>query len=96
MAQGHVAAIAGNGWEVGAVTAPKTGDPSLANKLSTFPFPGTAAGKYTPSFLGGSDLAVPAKAANAGLGAEWIKYLHRHDQPDRSWRSSRSRTRPRC
>ncbi len=73
MAQGHVAAIAGNGWEVGAVTAPKTGNPKLASKLSTFPFPGTAAGKYTPSFLGGSDLAVPAKAPNAALGAEWIK-----------------------
>ncbi|MCW2596406.1 MAG: extracellular solute-binding protein family 1 [Jatrophihabitans sp.] len=74
MAQGHIAAIAGNGWEVGAVTAPKTGNPSLASKLSTFPFPGTAAGKYTPSFLGGSDLAVPTKAKNAGLGAQWIKY----------------------
>ena len=73
MARGHVAAIAGNGWEVGAVTAPKTGNPKLASKLSTFPFPGTAAGTYTPSFLGGSDLAVPAKAPNASLGAEWIK-----------------------
>ncbi|MGN6608919.1 MAG: extracellular solute-binding protein [Jatrophihabitans sp.] len=73
MAQGHVAAILGNGWEVGAVTDPKTGDPKLAPDLSTFPMPGTAAGKYTPSFLGGSDLAVPAKAPNKGLGAEWIK-----------------------
>jgi N,N'-diacetylchitobiose transport system substrate-binding protein len=73
MSQGHIAAIAGNGWEVGAVTDPKTGNPALASKLSTFPFPGAAAGKYTPSFLGGSDLAVPAKAKNAGLGAEWIK-----------------------
>ena len=74
MAQGHVASIVGNGWEVGAVTAPKTGDPGLTDKLSTFPFPGETAGKYTPSFLGGSDLAVPQKATNAGLGAEWIKY----------------------
>lgn len=74
MSKGHVAAIAGNGWEVGAVTAPKTGNPSLASKLSTFPFPGTTAGQYTPSFLGGSDLAVPEKAKNGGLGAEWIKY----------------------
>ena len=74
MAQGHVASIVGNGWEVGAVTAPKTGDPDLASKLSTFPFPGDSAGKYTPSFLGGSDLAVPQKAKNPGLGAEWIKY----------------------
>ena len=73
MAQGHVAAILGNGWEVGAVTDPKTGNPKLAADLSTFPLPGTSAGQYTPSFLGGSDLAVPAKAPNAGLGAEWIK-----------------------
>src|SRR4051812_46713921 len=73
MAQGHVSAIVGNGWELGAVTDPKTGSPALAPKLSTFPMPGTAAGKYTPSFLGGSDLAVPDKASNKGLGAEWIK-----------------------
>lgn len=73
MSQGHVAAILGNGWEVGAVTDPKTGDPKLAKDLSTFPMPGTSAGKYTPSFLGGSDLAVPEKASNKGLGAEWIK-----------------------
>ena len=73
MSQGHVAAIVGNGWEVGAVTDKKTGDPKLADKLSTFPLPGTSAGQYTPSFLGGSDLAVPEKASNAGLGAQWIK-----------------------
>jgi N,N'-diacetylchitobiose transport system substrate-binding protein len=73
MSQGHVGAILGNGWEVGAVTDPKTGDPKLASALSTFPMPGTAAGNYTPSFLGGSDLAVPEKASNKGLGAEWIK-----------------------
>jgi N,N'-diacetylchitobiose transport system substrate-binding protein len=73
MAQGHVAAILGNGWEVGAVTDPKTGNPKLAKDLSTFPMPGTSAGNYTPSFLGGSDLAVPEKAPNKGLGAEWIK-----------------------
>lgn len=73
MAQGHVSAILGNGWEVGAVTDPKSGNPKLAPKLSTFPLPGTAAGQYTPSFLGGSDLAVPEKAPNGALGAEWIK-----------------------
>jgi N,N'-diacetylchitobiose transport system substrate-binding protein len=73
MAQGHVAAILGNGWEVGSVADPKTGNPKLADKLATFPLPGTSDGQYTPSFLGGSDLAVPDKAANKGLGAEWIK-----------------------
>jgi N,N'-diacetylchitobiose transport system substrate-binding protein len=73
MAQGHVSAILGNGWEVGAVTDPKTGNPKLAPSLSTFPLPGTTAGQYTPSFLGGSDLAVPEKAPNGSLGAAWIK-----------------------
>jgi len=73
MAKGHVGAILGNGWEVGAVTDPKTGNPKLADVLGTFPLPGASADKYTPSFLGGSDLAVPAKASNAGLGAQWIK-----------------------
>ncbi len=75
MALGHTGAILGNGWEVGAVTDKKTGNPALASKLDTFPMPGTAAGQYTPSFLGGSDLAVPAKAPNAGLGAQWVKYF---------------------
>jgi N,N'-diacetylchitobiose transport system substrate-binding protein len=73
MSQGHVGAILGNGWEVGSVIDKKTGNPALASKLATFPLPGTEAGKYTPSFLGGSDLAVPQKSANVGLGAEWIK-----------------------
>jgi N,N'-diacetylchitobiose transport system substrate-binding protein len=73
MAQGHVSAILGNGWELGSVIDKKTGNPALASKLGTFPLPGTAAGKYTPSFLGGSDLAVPDKAPSKGLGAEWVK-----------------------
>ena len=73
MAQGHVSAILGNGWELGVVADPKSGNPKLASVLSTFPMPGTTADKYTPSFLGGSDLAVPEKSSNRGLGAEWIK-----------------------
>jgi N,N'-diacetylchitobiose transport system substrate-binding protein len=75
MALGHTGAILGNGWEVGAVTDKKTGNPALAAALDTFPMPGTSAGQYTPSFLGGSDLAVPSKAPNAGLGAQWVKFF---------------------
>jgi N,N'-diacetylchitobiose transport system substrate-binding protein len=74
MAQGHVGAILGNGWEVGSVIDPKTGNAALTNDIGTFPLPGTSASGYTPSFLGGSDLAVPEKASEAGLGAEWIKF----------------------
>ncbi|MDQ6937704.1 MAG: extracellular solute-binding protein [Actinomycetota bacterium] len=75
MAQGHTAAILGNGWELGVVTDPKTGNPKLAPNLGTFPLPGSTAGNPTPSFLGGSDLAVPKKAPNGALGATWVKYF---------------------
>jgi N,N'-diacetylchitobiose transport system substrate-binding protein len=73
MAKGNIAAIIGNGYEVGAVTDPKTGDPSLASKLGTIAVPGTTAGQPTPAFLGGSDLAVPTHATNPGLGAEFLR-----------------------
>jgi N,N'-diacetylchitobiose transport system substrate-binding protein len=73
MAKGNIAAIIGNGWEAGAVADPKTGNPALAADLAEVPVPGTAAGTPTPAFLGGSDLAVPAKSANPGLGAEFLR-----------------------
>jgi len=66
MAQGNVASIFGAGWEAGTV-ATSSGTKVTASDLGYFQMPGTAA------FTGGSDLAVPTKASNAGLGAEWIK-----------------------
>ncbi|MFJ5923345.1 extracellular solute-binding protein [Kitasatospora sp. NPDC092948] len=73
MAKGNIAAIIGNGWEVSSVADPKIGDPALKDKLATIALPGTAAGSPTPAFLGGSDLAVPSKAANPGLGATFLQ-----------------------
>ncbi|MFF0388647.1 extracellular solute-binding protein [Kitasatospora sp. NPDC004615] len=73
MAKGNIAAIIGNSWEVGSVADPKIGDPTLKDKLATIALPGTAAGTPTPAFLGGSDLAVPSKAANPGLGATFLQ-----------------------
>src|SRR5438477_7970891 len=35
-AQGHIAMIIANGWEVGVLTDPKAGDPSLKDKLGAF------------------------------------------------------------
>ena len=75
MAQGNSGLIFGAGWEAGSVTAATGGgNPKLANDISTFAIPGTTAGTVTPTFLGGSDLAVPVDAPEAGLGAEFIKY----------------------
>jgi N,N'-diacetylchitobiose transport system substrate-binding protein len=72
--QGHVAAMIGNGWEVGLITDPKAGNPALAPVISAFPMPSHIKGKAMPSFLGGSDLAVPASAAHKTLGIDWIKF----------------------
>src|SRR6266700_1681072 len=38
-AQGHIAMIIANGWEVGVITDPKAGDPTLKDKLGAFAIP---------------------------------------------------------
>jgi N,N'-diacetylchitobiose transport system substrate-binding protein len=78
MATGNIAAIYGNGWEEGVVSAPKAkgGNPALATKLGVFPMPSAAKPDSTdvmPSFVGGSDLAVPAKSANQDAAWAWIR-----------------------
>jgi N,N'-diacetylchitobiose transport system substrate-binding protein len=70
MAQGQAAMIYGNGWEEGSVNDPKTGNPNL--KLGAFPMPGKDASAPLPSFLGGSDLVIPAASSNIAWAEEWI------------------------
>jgi N,N'-diacetylchitobiose transport system substrate-binding protein len=74
-AQGHIAMIIANGWEVGQVIDPKVGDPSLKDKLGVFPIPSHTAGKTAPVFLGGSDLGIAAKSKMQGLAQDWVKLL---------------------
>ncbi|HLZ94559.1 MAG TPA: extracellular solute-binding protein [Candidatus Dormibacteraeota bacterium] len=74
-AQGHIAMIIANGWEVGVITDPKSGDPTLAPKLGAFPIPSHIAGQTAPVFLGGSDLGIAAKSQHQDLAREWIKLL---------------------
>ena len=75
-AQGHIAMIIANGWEVGQVIDPKAGgDSSLKDKLGVFPIPSHTAGKTAPVFLGGSDLGIAAKSKMQGLAQEWVKLL---------------------
>jgi N,N'-diacetylchitobiose transport system substrate-binding protein len=73
--QGHIAMLIANGWEVGVITDPKTGDPSLKDKLGVFPIPSHNAGQTAPVFLGGSDLGIAAKSKAQGLAQEWIGLL---------------------
>lgn len=74
-AQGHIAMIMANGWEVGQIIDPKVGDPTLKDKLGVFPLPSHSAGQTAPVFLGGSDLGIAAKSQNRALAEDWVKLL---------------------
>jgi N,N'-diacetylchitobiose transport system substrate-binding protein len=74
-AQGHIAMIIGNGWEVGVITDPKAGDPKLADKLGAFPIPGSKPGQTAPVFLGGSDLGVAKNSKHQNLANAWVALL---------------------
>jgi N,N'-diacetylchitobiose transport system substrate-binding protein len=74
-AQGHIAMIIANGWEVGVITDPKGGDPSLKDKLGAFPIPSHNAGQTAPVFLGGSDLGIAAHSKHQALANEWVGLL---------------------
>lgn len=74
-AQGHIAMIIANGWEVGVITDPKSGNPALKDQLGAFPIPSHNAGQTAPVFLGGSDLGVAARSKHVDLANAWIATL---------------------
>ena len=74
-AQGHIAMIIANGWEVGVILDPKAGNPALKDQLGAFPIPSHNAGQTAPVFLGGSDLAVAARSKHQDLANAWVATL---------------------
>jgi N,N'-diacetylchitobiose transport system substrate-binding protein len=72
MAKGKVASFIGNGWEWPYTLDPKVGNPALASVLGAYPMPSHIKGRYMPTFLGGSDLAVPITSSNKSLATDWI------------------------
>jgi N,N'-diacetylchitobiose transport system substrate-binding protein len=74
-ANGHVAMIIANGWEVGEIIKPNGGNPALKDKLGAFPIPSHNAGQTAPVFLGGSDLGVAAKSKHVDLANAWVAML---------------------
>jgi N,N'-diacetylchitobiose transport system substrate-binding protein len=70
-AQGRVGATISNGWEWGLIIDPENGNPQL--NLGAFPMPSHTKGKFMPTFLGGSDLAIPASSGNRALALDWIR-----------------------
>jgi N,N'-diacetylchitobiose transport system substrate-binding protein len=69
--QGRVGATISNGWEWGLIIDPQNGNPNL--NLGAFPMPSHTKGKFMPTFLGGSDLAIPASSGNRALALDWIR-----------------------
>jgi N,N'-diacetylchitobiose transport system substrate-binding protein len=69
--QGRVGATISNGWEWGLIIDPQNGNPNL--NLGAFPMPSHTKGKFMPTFLGGSDLAIPATSGNRALALDWIR-----------------------
>jgi N,N'-diacetylchitobiose transport system substrate-binding protein len=71
--KGKVGSMIANGWEWGYALNKDTGNPSLEKKIGAFPMPSHTAGKYMPTFLGGSDLAIPITSRNRQLAIDWLK-----------------------
>jgi N,N'-diacetylchitobiose transport system substrate-binding protein len=72
-AKSTVGNFLGNGWEWPYSLDPKVGNPALAGHVGAFPMPSHVPGKYMPTFLGGSDLAVPVTSKNKSLAIDWMK-----------------------
>jgi N,N'-diacetylchitobiose transport system substrate-binding protein len=71
-AKGKVASFVGNGWEWPYTLDPKVGNPNLAGVMGAYPMPSHIKGRYMPTFVGGSDLAVPVTSKNKTLAIDWI------------------------
>jgi N,N'-diacetylchitobiose transport system substrate-binding protein len=71
--KGKVGSFVGNGWEWPYALDEKLGNPGLASSMNAYPMPSHTPGKFMPTFLGGSDLAVPVTTKNQSLAVDWIK-----------------------
>src|SRR5215213_8715876 len=71
--KGKVASFVGNGWEWPYALDPKVGNPALATKIGAFPMPSRKAGRYMPTFLGGSDLVIPVTSRQKALAMDWVR-----------------------
>jgi N,N'-diacetylchitobiose transport system substrate-binding protein len=72
--QGKVGSIIANGWEWGlSLDTKKYSSKLKESQLGAYPMPSHVKGKFMPTFLGGSDLAIPAQSNSKSLALDWIK-----------------------
>src|SRR5438309_10127036 len=76
-AQGHIAMIIANGWEVGVITDPKSGNPKLLPNLGAFPIPSHVAGQTAPAILVGSDRSIADNSHHHAQARECDRLLGR-------------------
>ena len=72
-AEGGVATMYSVSYDPGVITGEDDGNPNLKGKLGAFPMPSHKSGEIMPSFLGGSDLDVPASTDAPELAKDWIR-----------------------
>ena len=88
-AKGKVGSFIGNGWEWPYALDPKLGDPSLAKKIGAYPMPSHTKGEYMPTFLGGSNLAIPITSKDKAARGRLDRGLHQHGEHDHDGRQGR-------
>jgi N,N'-diacetylchitobiose transport system substrate-binding protein len=71
-AKGNVGSFIGNGWEWPYALDAKVGNPKLEGKIGAYPMPSHVRGRFMPTFLGGSNLAIPVTSKQKALAADWI------------------------
>jgi N,N'-diacetylchitobiose transport system substrate-binding protein len=72
--QGKVGSIIANGWEWGlSLDTKKYSSKLKESQLGAYPMPSHTKGKFMPTFLGGSDLAIPVQSNSKSLALDWIK-----------------------
>ncbi len=72
---GEVGMMPAPGWKPGQIINPDDGCPDMEANIGAFAHPGLTADETAPAFLGGSNLAISAKSANAELAYDLLKII---------------------
>jgi N,N'-diacetylchitobiose transport system substrate-binding protein len=73
--QNEVGMMPAPGWKPGQILDEKTGCPAMEPNIGVFALPGSTAGTTAPVFLGGSNIAIPAKSQHQELAYDLVKIM---------------------
>jgi len=72
---GEVGMMPAPGWKPGQIINEKDGCPDMEANIGVFALPGSKAGTTAPVFLGGSNIAIPAKSEHQDLAFDLVKIM---------------------